>query len=1347
MLAVTAGAADLARAEFPWPKPPPGAEGDYAALRAGPGQTPNDLGGDNVWKFAATPGGAPGEQLDARWVAGGARGAHVVDASREAQTAWRTTTGRPDVTIAVLDSGIRWDSAGAMEDLRRKTRLSRGELPSPEADRATGLEGADCTAFTAGRDDANGDGVFNVLDFLCDSRVSADPPRGVGPPDVLDPQDVLIAFSDGDDADRNGFVDDVVGWDFLDDDNDPFDDVRYGHGTGEAEGSAAEVHNGQGDEGACPNCMVIHMRVGDSFIADANDFAQATIYAVDNDALVVQEALGTLNNTSLARDAIEYAYDHGVAVIASAADEAAQHHNMVSSLPHTIVVNSIRRYQDATTPFPRSYLQFNGCTNFSSKITISIPSTSCSSDATGVASGLAGLVYSAALNARDAGELPPHPRCRRPDGSRCALTANEVRQVLASGEVGGTQQSDDVSFTEGPEPGCSPAPAPGCTDPNGALQAQVSASRPVVSPVATTRSYPARDGHDQFYGWGRVNTNRAVKATAAAHVPPEVEITGPEWFSQVDPERPAVAIEGHVHARGERYTCRVLVAPGSYPNNATDFEEVPSGVCDGETRHTRRLDGTLGVIAISQLRSRFPADAGDFRGRETGHGAGQTANGRPNAEPYGFVVRVEASTAGPPAMSGHDRRNLYLHRDRDMLAGFPKELPSDGESSPLFVDLDGDNRNELVFATADGTVHAQRRDGSEPRGWPNTGDPLPLHADARAFRTREVAPKAGAFLASPAAGDLDHDGAPEVVAADFEGKVYAWSATGERLWTRQTNVAFSGKPLEPFVNVRRGKRHRTQRGFIGSPVLADLDRDDGGRLEVIAAAMDRHVYAWNHDGTEVPGFPVLVVDRRKISAIDPVTHVPTFDEDAGDELNQGAIVHTPAVWDVAGDRRPEIVVGTNEEYRVHTGDEGPFNAGNFALGALAPLFREADVDLADSNGRVYALHPDGDPGAPALDNAEIFADGWPVKIARLMSELLPVVGEGITGSPVVGPDSMRCAGGGEGPKVGVMPDAGPAYVLNGDGSSCQGSSPDGRHNALQTEPAASPTEDRPVIPAVGHPAFGSFASAPGQVSFLAPATGLLRALDVAMSEYQFGGQDYLAAWDPVSGQQRPGFPARVNDLQFLTGPSIADVDGRLPAREEMVGGTAHLDLAAFDETGQPAGARWPKLTSDWVVANPLIGSWGTRDTDPQARKVVVASTRSGFFFAYATGAPACSPGSWPRFHHDNANSGAYDRDAVAPGRPDGVSATPAGVAFRAPGDDLLCGRVAGYEVVTSAEPVDAASFAAAQRVEPAAPVAPAEPGADQAIALPADLERYVAVRARDEQGNVGRPALVDTRSG
>ncbi len=1164
--ALATGLPAAALAAFPYPTAPAD-PADFTQYKVGD-QTPSDLTGKLEWMYAATPDDSPESQVNNSTPGelGGVRGGHVVDADDGADTAWRTTTGRPDVTIAVLDSGIKWDDKNAMLDLRRKTRISRGEAKVPDNQRSAPLEplpGSLTCATLADEYDANGDGVFNVSDYACDSRVEIDPAKGVGPDDLLDPQDVLIAFTDGVDDDDNGFKDDMVGWDFLDDDNDPYDDVQYGHGTGEARDSTAEADTG-GELGACPNCMSIHMRVGDSFVADVNRFAQAVIYATDNDVLVVQEALGTLNNSTLARQSVKYAYDHGVAVIASAADEAAQHNNWPSSLPGVILVNSVTQYDEALTPLSRSYLQFTGCTNFNPKVTVAIPSVSCSSDATGRGSGMAGLIYSAALNAVEGNKLDPHPACTRTNGDPCPITANEVRQLMATGKVGDQTQVDDVDFAPDPEVAC---PAPGCTDPY-ASSPLLMASRPIFSPLASSKSYPARFGHDQFYGYGRVNMFRAAGKADAGVIPPEVEITSPEWFQQLDPEQASFQVRGAVNARGEEFTCEVHVAPGSYPNDRLtddggDFEKVASSECDGTKKHTGALSGVLADVDVNALRARFPATAGNFDGREPGTGT-QTSNGRPNTAPYGLYVKVIAkSEQGGTTLQGEDRRNMYLHRDAGLLGDFPIELGADGASSPLLVDLDGDNRNELVLGTSDGFVHAFRRNGDELPGWPVRGDKLPVHAGGRAFTTGGVSQDfGGAFLASPAAGDLDRDGSPEIVAADFEGKVYAWNAQGARVLTEEANPAFSGKPLAAFENVRKGPQNRTQHGFLGSPVLGDLDGDR--KPEIVAAGMDRHLYAWHGDGSAVDGYPVLVVDKGKLAAngIDADTHAVTFDPaKAGDAKNQGAIVNTPAIANIAGDddSPPEIILGTNEEYTVGQGNEGDFNAGPVNSAAVAALQQAGDqigFGVADANGRVYALHADGEShaGGPLVD-------GWPVKIGLLMSELLPVVGEGINGSPVVAP--LTCPSGGEGRKVGVIPAAGLGYILNGDGSSCQGDQ-GGKHTALNSDTPSGTGLDVTRFPAVGLPAFGEVG---GQTAFVAPVAGVIRALDLAVNEYQ-GGADGVAAWNPASGEFLPGWPAQVNDLQFLTGPVVADVDG-LPG-EEVVAGTASMDLQAFGAAGTPA---------------------------------------------------------------------------------------------------------------------------------------------------------------------------------
>jgi uncharacterized repeat protein (TIGR01451 family) len=1293
-----------------------------------PGSVPNDIGGTGDWKLAATAAsGSPFTGSATELF--GVRGAHVVDANPTVDTAWQTTTGRPDVTIASLDSGIRWNDGGAASDLRRKVRLNKSELPVPQQS-----GGVACSQY-----DCNGDGVFNVDDYAADPRVNLSDPRRAGPSGVITPEDVTIAFSNGTDGDNNGFIDDIAGWDFLDDDNDPYDDVQYDHGTGQAKGSSSEADNG-GQVGTCPNCTFIPMRVGDSFVADSNNFAQAVIYAVDNDVLVVQEALGTLNASNLARRAIEYAYDHGTAVIASAADEAAQHHNWPSTFSHTIVVNSVNQPNTEFTPYP-SYLQFNGCTNFSTHVTLAIPSSTCSSNATGLGSGEAGLVYSAALNAHDDGDLDPNPNCHRVNGDPCILTPNEVRQIMASGTIDSTSLSDDVNFATQPEPSCSPGPTPGCTDPN-QLQADATANHPAPSPLAESKAYPARKGYDEFYGYGRANLANSVGAVSQGKIPPEAEITSPDWYAQVDPSQPTAAIDGHVFARGTPYTCRVEVAPGSEPNNGLttdippgDFKVVSSSWCDG-TQHTSTFDGTLATLDLNDLKSRFPASNLSFNGPEPVPGP-PNFNGRPNTEPFGFTVRVVATASvGGNTVSGQDRRNLYLHRDQDMLPGFPKKLTGDGESSPALADIDGDNQNELIFGSSDGRVHALHRDGSELPGWPVHTDPLPLHTGAHAFTSGEVPETAsyGAIVSSASVGDIDHDGIPEIVASDLSGgKLYVWEPDGTLRFKREANTDFSGKPLQPFVNVRRGKRYRTQHGFIGSPVLADLD-GNGGNLEIVEANMDRHVYAWHADGSAVDGYPVLVIDRSKINAIDPVTHAPTFKSTIGEEWNQGAIIDTTAVGDLTGDGKPEIVIGTNEEYQPSA--DGGVNAGNLNTASLALIAASGALEFA--NSRLYAIKPGGEPGGPTVSGPSPFLAGWPKKIAFINKELLPVVGEGITGSPAIG--TVNCQMGGSGPKVAAISAGGPAYLFNPNGSSCYGQSFDdgGRQqdNAMQTDfPASTDKYDTPAIPAVGHPTFGTFTAG---TTFLVPATGAIRALDAAANEYQ-GGQDFVAAYDPTTGQFRSGFPSPVNDLQFLTGPSVGDLDG-LPG-EEIVGGTASLDLYGMNQAGQPLDpSAWPKLTSDWTVADPVIGSLGTTDTDASARKVVVSLTRNGTVLAYGTDAPSCSASSWPRFHHDNASSGDFARDAVSPGKPYDAALAGNNVSFKAPGDDLLCGTANHYEVVQSNTPITGANFSSAEPV--AGAPAPQAPGTTQSLSLPANPKRFLAIRAVDEQGNVGRPAVV-----
>jgi len=249
-----------AGADFPYPGP--GASNPYSYqdyMFITPAQyPPSDLGGED-WKYFSGNACDLYGQFDVRCSPPinanpqellGVTGASI-------DKAWEKTTGRPDVVIAVHDSGIRWNDGGFLVDLNNKTWLNRGELPIPDW-------GSPHPNDAYNR---NGDGFFNILDYCpnaadelnCggsgDSRVrgsSTANDTDYNANGWIDPEDLIFKFSDGVDDDGNGYVDDFVGWDTFEDDNDPFDEVQYGHGTGEARDSTAEVNNG-GDAGVCPN--------------------------------------------------------------------------------------------------------------------------------------------------------------------------------------------------------------------------------------------------------------------------------------------------------------------------------------------------------------------------------------------------------------------------------------------------------------------------------------------------------------------------------------------------------------------------------------------------------------------------------------------------------------------------------------------------------------------------------------------------------------------------------------------------------------------------------------------------------------------------------------------------------------------------------------------------------------------------------------------------------------------------------------------------------------------------------------------------------------------------------------
>ncbi len=1203
--------------------------------------------------------------------------------------AWQISTGRPDVLIAVLDSGIRWQDR--ITDLFDKLYLNRRELPVPEG-----------SSNSIDPWDRNRDGVFNVRDYRAnrgyeaDSRVSDQNGNR-----LIDPEDLIFVFSDGRDDDGNGYIDDISGWDFFEDDNDALDEVRYGHGTGESEDSGAEANNNEGGVGTCPNCMLLSLRVGDSFVAEVNNFAQAVLFAVDNGALVIQEALGTLNNTKFAQEAVDYAYRHGVAIIASAADEQSNHHNYPANYAHTIEVNSVTRFisTDDLVQTPRSYLYLNGCTNYGGHIALTVPSSSCSSEATGRSSGMAGLIYSAALNEIDKGRLQPY-RAATEEQRAMPLSANEVKQLL-------TSSADDINFDPNYE---TMTPFPG---------------------VQMSRRFPSIAGWDQFFGYGRVNANTTLRRIAEGKIPPEADITSPTWFEILDPDRTLRVTADVAAVRSASFSYRIEAAPGIQPAESA-FEAIAMG----SDSMPRQIEADL-----SSLVTRMPHGI---------DGPAVDASGLPDPDRFSVTVRVLVTDQ--QGLIGEDRRVFAIHRDPALKAGTPRFLGGDGVASPVLADVDGDNVDEIVLATSDGFVHAfQGGLDREADGWPVRSNPIEVHSDAPAFA--ELSIPHAAFLGRPAVGDLDRDGSPEIVAADVRGLVYVWDHTGRlrpgfpvstlaqysHTWRSERDLG-SQDGRVPDRSNRHNADNRLARGIGAGPALANLDGSQDGSLEIVAGAWDRHVYAWHADGTPVHGWPLLLKDPAKVAAVDPITNEVTLNANANAAMGT-KIITTPSLGDVDGDGQIDVIVGVNEEYI-----ENP-NAvfSNLTIN----LYRTSGL-LESGNSRLYALSRHGAAsGSTPLErgwNPDGFLSGWPVKVATLTTELLPFVGTGINGSPSLADlDNDGRA------EIGIFSFVGPAYIFNGAGKSWLGDDPTRRGTprtlAISGFGAGSNSSDSPAIPGLGGGVLAPFAGAGNGEYFLAPTAGLGKLIDNNIPADQIPSDNQIGAWSIADAQGKPltgtfvrAFPRVMNDLQFLTTPAVADIDNDgLP---EALQGSGVYDVHAFNINGiEPAA--WPKFTNGWTVTTPAVG-----DVDGDGRSEVVSATREGWLFLWQTSGDACAFAPAPLSHHDAFSSGNAQTDARPPAglRVDRVDSQPGGIIELAlpavPGDDLYCGATAQFDIRIATTPITSESaFAEAVRLQ--VQESPSLSGRNRSATLkllaPSNGvpgRGYLAGRTHDEAGNV-----------
>lgn len=158
---------------------------------------------------------------------------------------------------------------------------------------------------------------------------------------------------------------------------------------------------------------------------------------------------------------------------------------------------------------------------------------------------------------------------------------------------------------------------------------------------------------------------------------------------------------------------------------------------------------------------------------------------------------------------------------------------------------------------------------------------------------------------SVALGDLNHDGVKDIVVGGSDGYVHA--INGSTITTTCSELTGWPKQVNNYFKPPVVATQSTTQDIESTPALVDLNND--GWLEVVVTVgwmpqmhQNGGIIVFDHNGNVMPGWPRVSLDIN--GKIDPTSGQPWLPDGYTD-----GVFSTPAIGDVNGDGRPEIIYG------------------------------------------------------------------------------------------------------------------------------------------------------------------------------------------------------------------------------------------------------------------------------------------------------------------------------------------------------------------------------------------------------------------------------------------------------